>query len=54
MADTVKICKDNINTALEQINTVTSNISEQEDIVEILVERKQMINSEFEVYVKSM
>jgi len=54
MADTVKVCKDNINTALEQINKVTENISEHEDVVEILVERRNMINSEFEVYVKSM
>ena len=36
MADTVKLCKGNINTALEQINKVTANISEQKDIVDIL------------------
>ena len=27
---------------------------EHEDVVEILVERRSMINSEFEVYIKSM
>jgi hypothetical protein len=50
----VKVCKDNINTALDQINRVTESIAEHEDVVEILVERRAMINSEFEVYVKSM
>ena len=54
MSDTVKMCKDNINTALEHINKVTANITDQEDVVEILVERKAMINSEFDVYIKSM
>jgi tRNA A37 threonylcarbamoyladenosine dehydratase len=54
MSDTVKVCKDNINTALDQINRVTESIAEHEDVVEILVERRAMINSEFEVYIKSM
>ena len=54
MSETVKVCKDNINVALEQMNRVTESISEYEDVSEILVERKAMINSEFEVYIKSM
>lgn len=54
MAETVRVCKDNINTALESINRVADGITEAEDVAEILIERRAMINSEFEVYVKSM
>jgi septation ring formation regulator EzrA len=54
MSSTVRVCKDNINTALDQINRVTESIAEHEDVVEILVERRAMVNSEFEVYIKSM
>ena len=54
MAETVRVCKDNINTALESINRVADGITEAEDVAEILIERRAMINSEFEVYIKSM
>lgn len=54
MSEKVRLCKDNINTALEQVNLVTANISEQEDIYDILVEKRAMINSEFDVYIKSI
>jgi hypothetical protein len=54
MAETVRTCKDNIDNALEQIKRVTENIGEHQDIVEILVDRRTMINSEFEVYINSM
>jgi predicted nucleic-acid-binding protein len=54
MAETVRVCKDNINTALDSINHVADGITEAEDVAEILIERRAMINSEFEVYIKSM
>ena len=54
MAETVKVCKTNIGTALDSINKVADGITEADDVSQILVERRAMINSEFEVYIKSM
>lgn len=54
MADTVKLCKGNINTALEQINKVTANISEQREVVDILTNQRGLLKSEFDVYIGSM
>ncbi len=54
MSETVRVCKGNIDVALERIERVTENIGEHEDVAEILVERRAMINTEFEVYIKSM
>jgi hypothetical protein len=36
MAETVKMCKDNINLSLEKINTINMNINEQEEVVQLL------------------
>ena len=54
MSETVTLCKDNINVALDKINTVTTNINEYEDVVDMLIEQKQLITTEFDVYIKSM
>lgn len=52
MAETVKLCKTNINSALEQINTINMNIDEQEEISKTL--EGCILNSEFNLYLMNM
>ncbi len=52
MAETVKLCKNNINSSLEQINKINMNINEQEEVVELL-ERK-ILQAEFDIYLQYM
>ncbi|CDW88717.1 ring-h2 finger protein rha1b [Stylonychia lemnae] len=52
MAETVQICKDNINLSLEKINTINMNINEQEEVVQTL--ERRILNSEFDLYLKYM
>jgi hypothetical protein len=52
MAETVSICKDNINISLEKINTINLNINEEEEVRSIL--ERRILNSEFDLYLKTM
>ncbi len=52
MAETVSLCKSNINMSLEKINTINMNINEQEEVVDLL--RSRILNSEFDLYLKQM
>ncbi len=52
MAETVSICKENINNSLEKINTINMNINEEEEVRSIL--ERRILNSEFDLYLKNM
>ena len=52
MAQTVRICKDNIDVSLEKINTININIGEHEEIVSLL--KRKILSSEFDLYIKNM
>lgn len=52
MAETVSICKDNINVSLEKINTINMNINEEEEVRSML--ERRILNSEFDLYLKNM
>lgn len=46
------MCKENINQALEKINTINVNIGEHEEIVALL--KRRILNSEFDLYIKNL
>ena len=52
MSETVRLCKDNINQALERLNVINISISEQEEIVSLL--ERRILGSEFSLYLKHM
>jgi hypothetical protein len=55
MAETVKVCKENIGQAMESINKVANGIKEAEDVCAVLSDRKgEMINNEFDEFIQAM